>query len=1490
MAKTTLVVCILVLVAGTTIWAQQKPASLILNGGYERMGGWNKPAAAQPVAAQPAGRCMRLTGAGGIIQDVMVDEPGETYSCSLRIKTNGVVPAQGGGFAYAAIYQLNAAGKWIEFHDFITLTGDNDWKRYDFTFDLVPGAETISVRCGIHNASGTAWFDDWTLVRGPTALSYEETIPMGEGQTRAGGAVAVFREEGFPVKGVASSPERLGKLLADAGLHVEYLSADDLGDPAKLNSSRFNILLLPYGQSFPAPGRKNTIRFLRNGGSFISMGGYVFNNLLTRHEGEWVDEARFIQQKLAEALERSALADGSFEQTAEAPIGGMQLDGKWRRDGDICTVVQTQPKHGQHCAQITVTADAPREDRWYLDITPKRGARYQVSGWVRTEGVEALGNGFAYMAVYEYGADGELGPWRDFATVTGTTEWQRFTYDFTPSAGTQRLHLKAGLYRAVGTAWFDDIRLSDISGIQARPMNTSTGEPKDGLVVAPAQIGAFDADFRLRRAVKALPGALQHIFAPGAESVGELSGWAAAGVQGYDNARWVELLDARDRFGRKRGAAGALMINYNGFYGGSMWGYFGAENRDLFDGASPAMDDGLARLAKFMVNGLFLRNLETDNAAYEPGEPGSLSVHVQNNGLEARECAILFELHTGAGETPPLAYPVSITVPASSAQVARAHWPAGALKSDLCRATARLLVADRPIDEMQTGFVVRDDQVARSGPELRFHDNYFHLNGQPIFLFGSDTYGNVYKSGTENPWTWGLDHGAARDFGFNVYENLQFSNADYTFSPHEWGQFEGMAQLCQRNGLVFMPCQLVGHNVAIDDQLLEKQAGQCAAYGEHMAQYPGLLYYLNGDFRLQHTDKQTLMELWNQWLADKYHAAEGLKASWGEEQYGDWGELAYPPPGPKSWDSARECDRARFEVWLTTRWVRRHVRAVRNADPEHPITSEYYQQPHGGLDLILTIDGQDASNIGYFRGRHDDVTYLPLSLRLNDLRMRGKSLGLGEYGVKTHPAWGPDNGAVGYHPMRTEEEQKRLFMAVAHYGFAMGACKVQNWCLRDASESVFPWGVFYPNGRIPKDVAYWHRNLSLVWRHFRPVYEPPAAAVLLPDNMRLGANQQSGIDIAFNSFNALMAMHVDFSVINEHHIDALTDATKTLIWPSPFCPDDACYNKVLQWVKAGGRLIVSGDISLNWDRKRTRGARLEELCGVQFVKRVYGPPARDPGPAQESSCSLGPLRVKPCVQVKPAGATVLGATPAGDPVRFVNSVGKGVVVYCTDPVEMGRMSQVTPDLILHYRCAITYDGVEGLEAPRGETPDLLQDIHKCRQPLRSGGEFTMAFNTHMPPGSRDVTLPAGDADVRVRVAARYPAMTATDGQQRLVAVGCSGQATLDGQEILRGDAQVICLALDGKALNLSDEVLLCPFSTGKTELLTREHWEDPVTLVGDIIDGQWVTYETIAGKSPIDLDEDTMTCLFLICERDGQQEATSKITLAMQHPDQTRGY
>ena len=239
-----------------------------------------------------------------------------------------------------------------------------------------------------------------------------------------------------------------------------------------------------------------------------------------------------------------------------------------------------------------------------------------------------------------------------------------------------------------------------------------------------------------------------------------------------------------------------------------------------------------------------------------------------------------------------------------------------------------------------------------------------------------------------------------------------------------------VTQQVQRHRLVFMPGLLIGHNVAIGDDRLAQESRLCEDYAKRFAKSPALLWYLNGDYVLDPARHATdVRALWNRWLAASYTDRTHWRETWGDSAAGlTWGDLNFPPPDSGRWDDPAAVDRATFVEWLTRRWNSSHVAAVRRHDPVHAITSEYYSTPIGGIDLPRTIDGQDVANVGFFDRPGTDLENLPLRLALNDLRLRGKGVSLGEYGVKTHPAWSNANGGQDYHLVRTPEEQRRLFM------------------------------------------------------------------------------------------------------------------------------------------------------------------------------------------------------------------------------------------------------------------------------------------------------------------------------------------------------------------------------------------------------------------------------------------------------------------------------
>ncbi len=60
----------------------------------------------------------------------------------------------------------------------------------------------------------------------------------------------------------------------------------------------------------------------------------------------------------------------------------------------------------------------------------------------------------------------------------------------------------SGFYLKSGVAFFDEVRLFDLTDVTYRPLNTATGEPGDGLKVEPEQIGIFDPSYPLKRATQ----------------------------------------------------------------------------------------------------------------------------------------------------------------------------------------------------------------------------------------------------------------------------------------------------------------------------------------------------------------------------------------------------------------------------------------------------------------------------------------------------------------------------------------------------------------------------------------------------------------------------------------------------------------------------------------------------------------------------------------------------------------------------------------------------------------------------------------------------------------------------------------------------------------------------------------------------------------------------------------------------------------------------
>ena len=824
-----------------------------------------------------------------------------------------------------------------------------------------------------------------------------------------------------------------------------------------------------------------------------------------------------------------------------------------------------------------------------------------------------------------------------------------------------------------------------------------------------------------------------------------------------------------------------------------------------------------------------------------------------------------------------------LTVPEGASRRVGVSLPAVDAAADLYRIAATLSIDGRVTDEIISGFAVRSPAALRTMPPLRFSDNYFTLAGRPLFLFGADNWQSFFAS-CENPWTWSRELQAARDIGLMLYEDLNYLRPGYHMTEADWRSFLAMGQLAQRHGLIFMPGMLILQNVAVADDVRTQESSVCREYAKRFHEFPALLYYVNGDYAFR--PSPPVKPLWNDWLKQRYGTTDRLRKAWRAAAVrGELGQLDFPPPNSNRWDDRAVIDQQRFEAWLTRRWNQTHVDAVRRRDPTHPITSEYAQIPFGGLDLPSTIDSLDVANFGFFTPPGMEDTELPLCLRLNDLRARGKGVCLGEYGVKTHPGWGPESGATGYHIARTEREQARLFLAVGHRALGMGAAKVQNWSLFDPPTHVFPWGMLYPNQLIPKDVAYLHRNQSLIFRHFPPKYVPPAVTVCLPNQLRRGNGAAVDHKVVFRAFSDLMALHYDFNCLDDDHLEQLSSATQVMIYPSPTVLTDETYVKLRAWVRQGGTLLLTGDFSYDANRQRTKTARLEELAGVKSLTVNFPDIQREKGQErlmEFSLPSLPPHRGRPAIRVEPTSAQVLGKTVAGEPVLLRNRVGRGTVYFFTDPAELG---EGCPDL---YRVVLHAAGAKPLPVEPDEPW-----LRVMAQATAAGGTIHVVFNMRKGEGRQDVCLTTAAGPVHLSARNGWPAMAAVTHRRKIVALTTDGEASVGGQPLVVGSGLKMVLSLDGADLRHSAAVLVAPCEPGRFGLPSRPGKFQSV--VGDFQAGRWVAYERSelpeqSGVRWLGLDADRATCVTLVCKADEEPRWSQYLTRIMRHPELATGY
>jgi hypothetical protein len=89
-------------------------------------------------------------------------------------------------------------------------------------------------------------------------------------------SVAVFSAD-YPHRVSDSDPVLLASTLKAAGFGVTILKPGDLADAAVFNRANFDVLIMPYGGRYPITANDSIRLFLKKRGTFLSTGGYSFD-------------------------------------------------------------------------------------------------------------------------------------------------------------------------------------------------------------------------------------------------------------------------------------------------------------------------------------------------------------------------------------------------------------------------------------------------------------------------------------------------------------------------------------------------------------------------------------------------------------------------------------------------------------------------------------------------------------------------------------------------------------------------------------------------------------------------------------------------------------------------------------------------------------------------------------------------------------------------------------------------------------------------------------------------------------------------------------------------------------------------------------------------------------------------------------------------------------------------------------------------------------
>lgn len=1083
--------------------------------------------------------------------------------------------------------------------------------------------------------------------------------------------IAIFTSlfaDQFKENAASSNPSDLKDVLEKAGYKVTLIDDVNFSNPATFNHSIYDLVILPYGPYFPRIAVDNFKEFLKHGGSFFSTGGYAFDSIYNQ-DGH-IDKP-FSPNLLKDSISKD--------------IKG------WNLSPDRSSFfVEDSPFLKSSILKIMSTS---MEQKWYsasrrLQVNPQ--TRLILSCKIKAENINTGVGAYATISFFQKDGQklsfGNKQTWVGTSFVKNKSEWQNGSIAITVPKNAEYAIISL-LLNGDGTCWFGDLSLRED---KRDFLNTHYGvETVNTLNIDKDQIPIFDIScpFNDVSEIKALKG--QYVLDPNIQmAVTEFKGVSASAMLGNNDPvmakvyrRYIPLMASYDKLGFPTGNVSAIVFNYGGTYQKSVWGFWGVTSCDLFVKDSKLITQ-LPKIVKRMQNKIFIADASPSFYSYRLGENPIICVHVinQNNNLFEGFLNVSVTDKDSGKQVFSSRTPLMVGINENKPINVNVH---GSFDGDMylveCQVSDR---NNKGLDSIRTGFVYwNEEKLAGFNNTFAYKDNYFNFSGKPQYILGTNQTGVMFASPIYGPDVWDEELSRLSQNGikfFRILHTSPMAGAEYQkwddmpdiSNPSEdyLRKMDALVYLCQKYEIVLGPDVSNTNGVCpvlVSDKYLQTGIKFVEQFAKRYSNVKGIILDFRNEphvgFQCKFPDD--ILKDYNKFLFNRYGSLKGIEDAWHISLDANSMIPLVSDFSHDQWDCMRSVDQDRFVVNIFERFINPKIETMQQNN-----TLLINMLGFSHLDQI-NIFRQAADKLTVFDYHlYEDTCMQDAYLKMVDMRYSGKSATLGEFGGTMSPSWDKNNLAIGKYDSQQLSEH---YSEVVHLCFGLGYSAIANWSSSDLQESYFPHGLYYSQSWAAKENLDTYANLSVLFSMIHPKYVEPEVGLLLPGENLLGSHKNAILNCLYNSIQSLLKNNVHFVVIDEKCLRVNNQNLKAIIYPVPFTLSNDVFEKLKQFVKNGGSLYISGDISYDTSRKETCKDRLTDLCGVKITNRNYVGVDWSKGRTVDVNTSPFAYRfATPSITFNITDANVTKImSSSSNVIAVLAKRGNGKVFYNSDPAE-----------------------------------------------------------------------------------------------------------------------------------------------------------------------------------------------------------------------------